>query len=104
MIDGIPALKSEVLDLDEVMENFNLAMREVSRVYADTMNIIHYMHDKYYYEKAQMALIDTNPHINLAYGAAGLSIVADSLSAIKHAKVTPVRNEDGLTIDFKIDG
>ena len=87
-----------------VMENFNLAMREVSRVYADTMNIIHYMHDKYYYEKAQMALIDTNPHINLAYGAAGLSIVADSLSAIKHAKVTPVRNEDGLTIDFKIDG
>ena len=104
VIDGIPALKSEVLDLDEVMENFNLAMREVSRVYADTMNIIHYMHDKYYYEKAQMALIDTNPHINLAYGAAGLSIVADSLSAIKYAKVTPVRNEDGLTIDFKIDG
>ena len=104
VIDGIPALKSEVLDLDEVMENFNLAMHEVSRVYADTMNIIHYMHDKYYYEKAQMALIDTNPHINLAYGAAGLSIVADSLSAIKHAKVTPVRNEDGLTIDFKIDG
>ena len=104
VIDGIPPLKSEVLDLDEVMENFNLAMHEVSRVYADTMNIIHYMHDKYYYEKAQMALIDTNPHINLAYGAAGLSIVADSLSAIKHAKVTPVRNEDGLTIDFKIDG
>ena len=104
VIEGIPALKSETLDLDEVMENFKLTMREVSRVYADTMNIIHYMHDKYYYEKAQMALIDTNPHINLAYGAAGLSIVADSLSAIKYAKVTPVRNDEGLTIDFKIEG
>ncbi len=104
VIKGIPALKSDVLDFDEVMENFKLAMREVSRVYADTMNIIHYMHDKYYYEKAQMALIDTNPHINLAYGVAGLSIVADSLSAIKHAKVSPVRNEKGITTDFTIDG
>lgn len=104
VIEGIPALKSEVLDFDEVMENFKLAMREVSRVYADSMNIIHYMHDKYYYEKAQMALVDTNPHINLAYGAAGLSIVADSLSAIKYAKVTPIRNEDGITHDFKIEG
>ena len=104
VIEGIPALKSGALDLDEVMTNFNIAMREVSRVYADTMNIIHYMHDKYYYEKSQMALIDTNPHINLAYGVAGLSIVADSLSAIKFANVTPVRNEEGLTIDFTIDG
>jgi len=68
------------------------------------MNIIHYMHDKYYYEKAQMALIDTNPSINIAYGIAGLSIVADSLSAIKYAKVKPIRNEEGLTVDFKIEG
>ncbi len=104
VIEDIPALKSDVLNFDEVMTNFNIAMREVSRVYADTMNIIHYMHDKYYYEKSQMALIDTNPHINLAYGVAGLSIVADSLSAIKFANVTPVRNEEGLTIDFTIDG
>ena len=104
VLDGIPALKSEVLDFDEVMDNFKLAMREVARVYADSMNIIHYMHDKYYYEKAQMALIDTNPHVHLAYGAAGLSIVADSLSAIKHAKVTPVRDENGITKDFTIDG
>ena len=104
VLNNIPALKSDVLDLDEVMTNFKLAMREVARVYADSMNIIHYMHDKYYYEKAQMALIDTNPQINLAYGVAGLSIVADSLSAIKHAKVTPVRNEEGITTDFKIDG
>lgn len=104
VIKGIPALKSEVLDLDEVMANFKLAMAQVSRVYADAMNIIHYMHDKYYYEKAQMALIDTNPRINLAYGVAGLSIVADSLSAIKHAKVKVVRDETGLSKEFKIDG
>lgn len=104
VLQGIPPLKSDVLDLDEVMTNFKLAMEEVSRVYADAMNIIHYMHDKYYYEKAQMALIDTNPRINLAYGAAGLSIVADSLSAIKHAKVTVVRNEQGVSHDFNIEG
>ena len=104
VLHGIPALKSDVLNLDEVMENFKLAMTEVSRVYADSMNIIHYMHDKYYYEKAQMAFIDTNPRINLAYGAAGLSIVADSLSAIKHAKVTVVRDENGLSKDFRIEG
>lgn len=104
VIKGIPALKSDVLDLDEVMANFKLAMAQVSRVYADAMNIIHYMHDKYYYEKAQMALIDTNPRINLAYGVAGLSIVADSLSAIKHAKVNVVRDENGLSKEFKIDG
>lgn len=104
VIPGIPKLKSDVLDFDEVMANFRLSMKEVARVYNETMNIIHYMHDKYYYEKAQMSLIDTNPAINLAYGVAGLSIVADSLSAIKHAKVTPVRNEQGITVDFKIDG
>lgn len=104
VINNIPKLKSEVLDFDEVMANFRLAMQEVARVYNDTMNIIHYMHDRYYYEKAQMALIDTNPKINLAYGVAGLSIVADSLSAIKYAKVEVVRNELGVSCDFKIDG
>jgi formate C-acetyltransferase len=104
IVKGIPPIKSEVLDFDEVMENYHLVLKEISRVYNDAMNIIHYMHDKYYYEKAQMALIDTNPSINLAYGAAGLSIVADSLSAIKFAKVTPRRNEKGLTDGFDIDG
>ncbi|HBG86134.1 MAG TPA: formate C-acetyltransferase [Marinilabiliaceae bacterium] len=104
VISNIPPLKSDVLDFDEVLANFKLAMQEVARVYNDSMNIIHYMHDKYYYEKIQMALVDTNPHINLAYGAAGLSIVADSLSAIKHARVTVVRNEEGISTDFKIDG
>jgi len=104
MVKGMPAVDDSCLNFDEVMKNFKYAMKEVARVYNEAMNIIHYMHDKYYYEKAQMALIDTNPRINIAYGIAGLSIVADSLSAIKHAKVTPIRNEDGLTVDFKIDG
>lgn len=104
VIQGVPKLKSEVLDFDEVMDNFRYTMQEVARVYNETMNIIHFMHDKYYYEKAQMALIDTNPKINLAYGVAGLSIVADSLSAIKYAKVTPVRDEKGVAHDFKIEG
>eukprot|EP01029_Cantina_marsupialis_P007266 TRINITY_DN1801_c0_g2_i1.p1 TRINITY_DN1801_c0_g2~~TRINITY_DN1801_c0_g2_i1.p1 ORF type:complete len:754 (+),score=91.66 TRINITY_DN1801_c0_g2_i1:6263-8524(+) len=104
LINGIPALSSDELNFDEVMANYKIAMREMARVYNDSMNIIHYMHDKYYYEKAQMSLVDTNPAINLAYGIAGLSIVADSLSAIKNAKVTAVRNEEGLTCDFKIEG
>lgn len=104
VIEGIPVDKDEYLDFNKVMTNFKIAMQEVARVYCDTMNIIHYMHDKYYYEKAQMALIDTNPHIDIAYGIAGLSIVADSLSAIKYAKVKPIRNENGLTVDFSIEG
>lgn len=104
MVEGIKPCEGEYLDFDEVMANFKIAMKEVARVYNDSMNIIHYMHDKYYYEKAQMALIDTNPSINIAYGIAGLSIVADSLSAIKYAKVKPIRNEEGLTVDFKIEG
>lgn len=104
MVDGIEPCDCEYLDFDKVMANFKIAMKEVARVYNDSMNIIHYMHDKYYYEKAQMALIDTNPKIDIAYGIAGLSIVADSLSAIKYAKVKPIRDEDGLTVDFKIEG
>lgn len=104
MVEGVEPCNCEVLDFDKVMKNFKVAMTQVARVYNDAMNIIHYMHDKYYYEKAQMALIDTNPAINIAYGIAGLSIVADSLSAIKYAKVRPIRNEQGLTVDFKIEG
>ncbi|PVX49358.1 formate C-acetyltransferase [Balneicella halophila] len=104
IIDGIPALKSDVLDYDEVMANYKLCMKEMARVYNESMNIIHYMHDKYYYEKAQMAFIDTDHQINLAYGVAGLSIVADSLSAIKNAKVTVVRNEMGVSDTFNIEG
>jgi len=104
MVAGIPFLEDEYLDYDKVLKYFKIVMKDVARVYNEAMNIIHYMHDKYYYEKAQMALIDTNPKINIAYGIAGLSIVADSLSAIKYAKVKPIRNEDGLTVDFKIEG
>ena len=104
MVEGIPVYEDEYLDYDKVVAYFKTAMKEVARVYNESMNIIHYMHDKYYYEKAQMALIDTNPYINIAYGIAGLSIVADSLSAIKYAKVKPVRNDIGLAVDFAIEG
>ncbi|MEM8508415.1 MAG: formate C-acetyltransferase [Bacteroidota bacterium] len=104
VVEGIPPVEEGYLDFDQVMVNYQMASKEIARVYNETMNIIHYMHDKYYYEKAQMALIDTNPSIDIAYGAAGLSIVADSLSAIKYAKVLPVRNQEGLTVDFKIEG
>lgn len=104
MVKGIEPLKGDVLDFDEVMVNYKKVLKEVARVYNESMNIIHFMHDKYYYEKAMMALVDTDPRINIAYGVAGLSIAADSLSAIKHAKVTPKRNENGLTNGFDIDG
>ena len=104
VVEGIPEYTDEYLDFDKVRANYKIAMKEVARFYNDSMNIIHYMNDKYYYEKAQMALIDTNPSINIAYGIAGLSIVADSLSAIKYAKVKPIRDEDGLTVDFLIEG
>ncbi len=104
VLNAIQPVADGPLNYDEVMDRFKLAMKEVARVYAKTMNIIHYMHDRYYYEKAQMAFIDSNPAIDIAYGAAGISIIADSLSAIRYAKVTPVRNEAGLTIDFTTEG
>lgn len=104
MVKGIPALTSDVLNFEEVLANYKKVLREVARVYNEAMNIIHYMHDKYYYEKAQMAFVDTDPVINLAYGVAGMSIAVDSLSAIKHAKVTARRNEQGLTEGFDIEG
>ncbi|MDO4692505.1 MAG: formate C-acetyltransferase [Porphyromonadaceae bacterium] len=104
MLENIPELKGDVLNFDEVWANYLVVLKEVARIYNESMNIIHYMHDKYYYERAQMAFIDTNPRINLAYGVAGLSIAADSLSAIKYAKVTPKRNEKGLTEGFTIEG
>ncbi len=104
MVKGIPALNNDTLVFEEVMANYKKVLIEVARVYNDAMNIIHYMHDKYYYEKAQMALIDTNPSINLAYGVAGLSIAIDSLSAIQNAKVTVRRNAEGLSEGFDIEG
>ena len=104
MVEGIPALTSNTLNFEEVMKNYKLVLTQIARVYNEAMNIIHYMHDKYYYEKAQMAFVDTDPRINIAYGAAGLSIALDSLSAIKYAKVTARRNAEGLTEGFDIDG
>ncbi len=100
----IPTLPDGSLDYDQVFAHFKTAMAEVARIYAKAMFVIHYMHDKYYYEKAQMAFVDTLHGIDIAYGIAGLSIVADSLSAIKYAKVTPVRNEQGVAVDFVTEG
>lgn len=104
MVKDIPVLTGDVLNFNEVLSNYKKVLKEIARVYNEAMNIIHYMHDKYYYEKAQMAFIDTNPAINIAYGVAGLSIAIDSLSAIKFAKVTAQRNDIGLTESFKIEG
>ena len=104
MVKGIPALTSDVLNFEEVLANYKKVLKEMARVYNEAMNIIHYMHDKYYYEKAQMAFVDTDPAINLAYGVAGMSIAVDSLSAIKYAKVTARRNDIGLTEGFDIEG
>ena len=92
------------LNYDKVYANFKNAMANTARVYAKAMYIIHYMHDKYYYEKAQMAFIDSGCGIDIAYGAAGMSVVLDSLSAIKYAKVKAVRDENGIAKDFEIEG
>ena len=92
------------LNFDKVYENFKKAMANTARVYAKAMYIIHYMHDKYYYEKAQMALIDSGCGIDIAYGIAWMSVVLDSLSAIKHAKVKAIRDENWLAKDFEIEG
>ena len=92
------------LNYDKVWSNFKKAMENVARVYAKTMYIIHYMHDKYYYEKAQMAFIDSNYGVDIAYGIAGLSIVADSLSAIRFAKTKAIRDENGVAKSFETEG
>lgn len=104
VIDNVPVMDDEVLDYEKVIKVYDEVIREVARVYVDTMNIIHYMHDKYAYEKSQMALHDTNVQRLMAFGIAGLSVAADSLSAIKYAKVKPIRNEQGIAIDFEIEG
>ncbi|MCI5997740.1 MAG: formate C-acetyltransferase [Parvimonas sp.] len=104
VIEGVDAINDEVLDYEKVLENYKLVLKKVAKLYVNTMNTIHYMHDKYAYEAGQMALHDTNVHRFMAFGAAGISIVADSLSAIKYAKVKPIRDENGLAIDFDIEG
>lgn len=104
VVAGLDKIDSEYLDYDEVMKHFENTMSIVAKTYVDAMNIIHYMHDKYAYEAGQMALHDTNLDRLMAFGVAGLSVVADSLSAIKYAKVKPIRNEEGIAVDFEIDG
>ena len=94
----------EYLDYDDVMEKFDAMMEWLAGLYVNTLNIIHYMHDKYSYEKLQMALHDRDVKRYFATGIAGLSVVADSLSAIKYAKVKPVRDEDGLVVDYDVEG
>jgi len=97
-------VKGEVLDFDEVVERFEKTMDWLAGVYVNAMNIIHYMHDKYAYERIEMALHDYAPVRTMAFGIAGLSVVADSLSAIKYGKVGVIRNEAGLITDYKTEG
>jgi formate C-acetyltransferase len=96
--------EGDVLDYDKVMQLLDLYRPWLAKTYVSAMNMIHYMHDKYAYEKTQMALHDTDVHRFMAFGVAGMSVLADSLSAIKYAKVHVIRNEDGLITDFKTEG
>ena len=97
-------ITSEYLDFDEVMERYDEMMDWLAKLYVDTLNMIHYMHDKYNYEAAEMALIDTDVRRTFATGIAGFSHVVDSLSAIKYAKVKVIRDEDGVAVDFDTQG
>lgn len=97
-------IKADVLNFDEVWSRFDETLDELAEVYVNALNVIHYMHDKYAYEKLEMALHDTEVIRTFATGIAGLSVVADSLSAIKYAKVTPIYDENGLIVDYKTEG
>ena len=99
-----PPITGEVLDYEEVMDKFDRVMEWLARTYVHAMNCIHYMHDKYFYERLEMALHDRDILRTMAFGIAGLSVVADSLSAIKHAKVRVVRDDTGLAVDYVIEG
>jgi len=101
---AVPAVQGDVLNFDDVQARFEKTMEWLAGVYVNAMNIIHYMHDKYAYERIEMALHDYAPLRTMAFGMAGLSVVADSLSAIKYAKVSVIRNETGLVTDYKTEG
>ena len=102
--DGFVPITSEYLDYNEVIEKFDAMMEWLAKTYVKALNIIHFMHDKYYYEKAQLALMDKDVVRKLGCGIAGFSVTVDSLSAIKYAKVKPIRNEQGIAVDFEIEG
>ena len=104
VFQDIDSIEDEILDYDKVIANFDKVMEKLAVLYVNTMNTIHFMHDKYAYEKGQMALHDSDVHRYMAFGIAGISIIADSLSAIKYAKVKPIRDENGIAIDFEIEG
>lgn len=104
VVPGIKPITDDILDFDKVWENYKKVMAYVAELYVDTVNIIHFMHDKYAYEASQFVLHDTNLERIAAYGIAGPSIAADSLSAIKYATVKPIRNENGVAIDFETIG
>lgn len=104
VLQGIELNNQEVLDYDTVLAAFRQVMDQLAEIYVNTMNTIHYMHDKYAYEAGQMALHDPHVHRYIAFGLAGLSIAADSLSAIKYAKVKPIRDEHGIAVDFAVEG
>ena len=104
VVEGIDKITDEVLDYEKTKKAYYKMLEKIAKTYVDAMNIIHYMHDKYAYEKSQMALHDTNVGHLMAFGVAGLSVATDSLSAIKYAKVKPIRNENGIAVDFEIEG
>ena len=104
IVPGIQPITDEVLDYEKVRENYNKVLAYAAELYADTVNIIHYMHDKYAYEASQMALHDPKVERLTAFGIAGLSVAADSLSAIRYARVRPIRNEQGIAVDFVTEG
>ena len=104
VVPGIEPITDEVLDYETVRANYDKVLAYNAELYTDTLNIIHYMHDKYAYEASQMALHDTQVERLTAYGIAGLSVAADSLSAIRYATVRPIRNEQGLAVDFETRG
>ena len=104
VIEGIEKNTDEILEYASVVDNYKKVLSRVAEIYSNAMNIIHYMHDKYAYEAGLMALHDIDVHRYMAYGIAGLSVAVDSLSAIKYAKVKPIRDENGITTDFEIDG
>ncbi len=99
-----PAITGEFLDYDEVMEKFDTTMEWLARTYVHAMNCIHYMHDKYFYERLEMALHDRDILRTMAFGIAGLSVVADSLSAIKYGKIRTIRDKNGIAVDYKNEG
>ncbi len=104
VVSGLDKITDEYLDYKTVRKAYSIAMKKVAKTYVDAMNIIHFMHDKYAYESGQMALHDTMLDRLMAFGVAGFSVAVDSLSAIKYAKVKPIRDEDGIAVHFEIEG